>query len=297
MPRLSDSMEEGTILKWLKSDGDEVKRGEELVEIETDKANMTYEADADGVLQIVAEEGDTLPVGEVIARIGEGAAGDEGAGEKSRKQKESEGRDEAEERSRTRTRLRRGGGSGRGGGAGRGGGSREGGSAPARAEQPAPASPTADGDGRVKASPVARRMAREMGVELASLQGSGPGGRIVKSDVEAAGRRRAGARAARRRRPPSAREPEPAAPDPRRSRRRRRRARPRQRPDGEGRRGGARALPPPADHRAAHGGVQGDRARLPAPGADRHGALRGAARRAQGRPARATSSRPSTTSS
>ena len=54
MPRLSDSMEEGTILKWLKSDGDEVSRGEELVEIETDKANMTYEADSDGVLAIVA---------------------------------------------------------------------------------------------------------------------------------------------------------------------------------------------------------------------------------------------------
>src|SRR5215210_2824634 len=73
MPRLSDSMEEGTILKWLKSDGDEVKRGEELVEIETDKANMTYEADSDGVLTIVAKEGDTLPVGEPIARLGDGS--------------------------------------------------------------------------------------------------------------------------------------------------------------------------------------------------------------------------------
>jgi pyruvate/2-oxoglutarate dehydrogenase complex dihydrolipoamide acyltransferase (E2) component len=60
MPRLSDSMEEGTILKWLVSEGDEVKRGQELVEIETDKANMTYEADSDGTLvEIVAEEGDT----------------------------------------------------------------------------------------------------------------------------------------------------------------------------------------------------------------------------------------------
>src|SRR3954449_4300404 len=72
MPRLSDSMEEGTILKWLKSDGDSVAKGEELVEIETDKANMTYEADQDGTLSIVAQEGDTLPVGETIARIGEG---------------------------------------------------------------------------------------------------------------------------------------------------------------------------------------------------------------------------------
>ncbi len=54
MPRLSDSMEEGTILKWLKSDGDEVSKGDELVEIETDKANMTYEADESGTLEIVA---------------------------------------------------------------------------------------------------------------------------------------------------------------------------------------------------------------------------------------------------
>src|SRR6187200_77502 len=75
MPRLSDSMEEGTILKWLKSDGDSVAKGDELVEIETDKANMTYEADQDGTLSIVAQEGDTLPVGETIARIGEGGGG------------------------------------------------------------------------------------------------------------------------------------------------------------------------------------------------------------------------------
>src|SRR3954447_23757361 len=74
MPRLSDSMEEGTILKWLKAEGDDVSKGDELVEIETDKATMTYEADADGTLEIVADEGSTLSIGEVIARIGEGAA-------------------------------------------------------------------------------------------------------------------------------------------------------------------------------------------------------------------------------
>ena len=72
MPRLSDSMEEGTVLKWIVEEGGEVKRGEPLVEIETDKANMTYEADTDGVLiEVVAKEGDTLAIGEVIARIGE----------------------------------------------------------------------------------------------------------------------------------------------------------------------------------------------------------------------------------
>src|SRR4051794_30314740 len=81
MPRLSDSMEEGTIVKWLKASGDAVSRGDELAEIETDKATMTYEADSDGVLEIVASEGDTLPVGEVIARLN-GAGGD-GAGAES----------------------------------------------------------------------------------------------------------------------------------------------------------------------------------------------------------------------
>src|SRR3954467_9787990 len=79
MPRLSDSMEEGTILKWLKSDGDEVEKGEELVEIETDKANMTYEADESGTLSIVAKEGDTLAVGETICSIGEGGGSSGGA--------------------------------------------------------------------------------------------------------------------------------------------------------------------------------------------------------------------------
>src|SRR6188472_1771951 len=72
MPRLSDSMEEGTILSWLKQVGDEVAVGDELVEIETDKANMAYEADEAGTLtEILAQEGETLPIGSPIARIGE----------------------------------------------------------------------------------------------------------------------------------------------------------------------------------------------------------------------------------
>jgi pyruvate dehydrogenase E2 component (dihydrolipoamide acetyltransferase) len=155
MPRLSDSMEEGTILKWLKSDGDAIARGDELVEIETDKANMTYEADQDGTLSIVAQEGDTLPVGETIARIGEGGGGEQAA------PREAAPRDE-----------------------------------PPREPAPAPAgdavnghhetAPAGDDGERVKASPIARRMAREVGLELRAVQGSGPGGRIVKADVEAA---------------------------------------------------------------------------------------------------------------
>ena len=80
MPRLSDSMEEGTILTWIKSVGDPVEVGEELVEIETDKANMVFESDAAGTLiEIVAGEGDTLPIGDVIARVGE--AGEVGGGD------------------------------------------------------------------------------------------------------------------------------------------------------------------------------------------------------------------------
>ena len=172
MPRLSDSMEEGTILKWLKSDGDEVKRGEELVEIETDKANMTYEADQAGVLKIVAQEGDTLPVGETIAQIGEAAVG---GGRPSRRSPRSAGGRAASSppraapaRPRTRSSAS---------------------SSPSRSRRRRSGrspSPRATGNGRVKASPIARRMAKELGVELSSLQGSGPGGRIVKSDVEAA---------------------------------------------------------------------------------------------------------------
>jgi pyruvate dehydrogenase E2 component (dihydrolipoamide acetyltransferase) len=192
MPRLSDSMEEGTILKWLKSDGDEVKRGEELVEIETDKANMTYEADSDGTLSIVAKEGDTLPVGETIARLGDGSEGggedeepkaedasdeeeqetgedqDEAAEEEPEKEPtaEDDSGDEEEDTS--------------------GNGKREEAPEPAPAQAQAEA-PSGNGGGdRVKASPVAKRMAREMGVELGQLKGSGPGGRIVKADVEAA---------------------------------------------------------------------------------------------------------------
>ena len=174
MPRLSDSMEEGTILKWLKAEGDEIARGDELVEIETDKATMTYEADSPGMLSIVAKEGETLPIGEVIARLG--AAGEAPAGDGAR----AEATQQAEAS---------------------GNGASE--APPARAPaataeppaaaspEPAPASaaPSADGNGgRAKASPVARRIAREQGIDLSALQGTGPGGRIVKADVEAATR-------------------------------------------------------------------------------------------------------------
>ena len=285
MPRLSDSMEEGTVLKWLVEEGAEVTRGEPLVEIETDKANMTYDADTDGVLvEIVAQEGDTLPIGEVIARIGdadeakssggdeeesgdeaeaeggdeaedggdgdEGATeGEEGAGEgeeEAEKEQESEpaaaegegdeaegeGEDaaaaegEGDEGDGDEAAAAEDGGEAEGGegdgdedggeaegeeaaaaegdaasgdgdegaeeaaegeeaavaGAEGGGGETQAGAGTATREKTS----TGNGDGRVKASPVARRMARDLGVELAQLEGTGPGGRIVKADVQAA---------------------------------------------------------------------------------------------------------------
>ena len=168
MPRLSDSMEEGTVLKWLVDVGGEVKRGEPLVEIETDKANMTYEADTDGVLiEVLAQEGETLPIGQVIARIG--AAGEE-AGVRSTEDddqaKPASEEPEPEPEPETEAEEER--------------------PEPRREPERVAASDGGGGNGRVKASPVARRMAREMGLELSGISGTGPGGRIVKADIEAA---------------------------------------------------------------------------------------------------------------
>jgi pyruvate dehydrogenase E2 component (dihydrolipoamide acetyltransferase) len=161
MPRLSDSMEEGTILKWIVEKGGEVKRGEPLCEIETDKANMTYEADTDGVLlEIVVQEGETVALGEVIARVGEEGeapaadADDEPEEEEPEEEPEEEADDEPQEEER----------------------------------EPATASNhgSDNGDERAKASPVARRVANELGIDIADVQGTGPGGRILKADVEKA---------------------------------------------------------------------------------------------------------------
>jgi pyruvate dehydrogenase E2 component (dihydrolipoamide acetyltransferase) len=164
-------MEEGTILQWLKKPGDDVAIGEELVEIETDKANMAYESDVAGTLEeIVAAEGETLPIGSVIARISEGSDGSSAAST-------GEGSDRSTA----------------GPVAGVGGALRAGHGPSSTPPTPAPpaeeaveAADSSTGNGRPKASPVARRMARELGLDLGQLQGSGPGGRIVKADVERA---------------------------------------------------------------------------------------------------------------
>ncbi len=178
MPRLSDSMEEGTVLRWLKSVGDELAVGDELVEIETDKANMVYESDLAGMLvEILAQEGDTLDVGDPIARVGDASevVGD-GAGEPGAASPAARSGDggEAHAPAADRPDIEH----------------RAAGAAPpappSTAPTAAPPQQTAAGDGRVKASPIARRIARERGLELHGLSGSGPGGRIVKADVERA---------------------------------------------------------------------------------------------------------------
>jgi pyruvate dehydrogenase E2 component (dihydrolipoamide acetyltransferase) len=147
MPRLSDSMEEGTIVRWLKRDGDQVSEGEPLAEVETDKATVTFDAEARGTLHILVAEGETVRIGRLIAQIGESV-----------------------------------------------------GSLP-------PASGAANGAARIKASPLARRIARESGIDLAGLTGSGPGGRIVKADVEKAPAAQAPEAASAPREPEPAQEP------------------------------------------------------------------------------------------
>jgi pyruvate dehydrogenase E2 component (dihydrolipoamide acetyltransferase) len=162
MPQLSESMEEGTILKWLVEEGGEVKKGEPLVEIETDKANTTYDAETDGTLvEIIAKEGDTLAVGQPIARIGDADdAGDADADDSDADDSDADGD-------------------------GDGDGDE---SAPSAGEGEPPAADAAD-HGDVAPTPVAQRIAEEEGVDLEAVDGTGRGGRITKEDVEAAQKR------------------------------------------------------------------------------------------------------------
>ena len=162
MPRLSDSMEEGTILTWMKQEGDAVAVGDELVEIETDKANMAYESDVAGTLtQVLAEEGDTLAIGSPIAVVGD-------PGDVATPPQTSPTDTPADDSSSSAGDLPQSGHPQEG-----------------ITPTPPPSAGVSVGE-RVKASPVARRIAAEGDVDLATLEGSGPGGRIVKADVEKA---------------------------------------------------------------------------------------------------------------
>lgn len=199
MPKLSDTMEEGTVLEWKKQDGQEVHRGEVLAEVESDKASFEIEAESDGVLHIVVDSGRAVPVGEQIATIGAGNSKPPAAPEAKAEVEEARPAAPApkpEPAASTPPPAA---------------------STPpppapepepvgARAAAPAPAPRTADG---IKASPLARRLAREMGVDLGALQGSGPEGRVVKEDVMAAA---GGAQAAQAAPAAPERRPRPAGP-------------------------------------------------------------------------------------
>jgi pyruvate dehydrogenase E2 component (dihydrolipoamide acetyltransferase) len=166
LPRLGQGMESGTIVRWLKSEGDWVEKGEALYELDTEKVTQEVEADASGVLlKILAQEGDEIEVGKRIAVIGEEgedvpAAEAEQIIEEDEREEGSPGQAREEERERGRE---------------------------AAAEQAAQAEqPARTNGGRLKASPLARRIARERGIDLRALTGTGPEGRIVAEDVERA---------------------------------------------------------------------------------------------------------------
>jgi pyruvate dehydrogenase E2 component (dihydrolipoamide acetyltransferase) len=164
LPRLGQGMEAGTIVRWLKLEGDKVEKGEPLYELDTDKVTQEVEADASGVLlKILAGEGEEIEVGKRIAVIGEEGedVADEAevAVEEDEQEEGSAGPAREEERERGRE---------------------------AAKEEETEAKETARADGRIKASPLARRIARERGIDLASLTGTGPEGRVVAEDVERA---------------------------------------------------------------------------------------------------------------
>src|SRR5438067_7120804 len=173
LPRLGQGMESGTIVKWLKSEGDNVEKGEPLYELDTDKVTQEVEADASGVLLRIAVQEGEVEVGKTIAVIGEEgeAVPEEKPSSDGGKAAQKVDEEELEEGSRAPAREAE----------------RERGRA-ASAERPETEveEPSRANGGRIKASPLARRIARERGVDLAQIRGTGPEGRVVAEDVERA---------------------------------------------------------------------------------------------------------------
>jgi pyruvate dehydrogenase E2 component (dihydrolipoamide acetyltransferase) len=160
MPKLSDTMEEGKVLRWLKHVGDRVAPGDVIAEVETDKADMELEAYDEGVLtELRVGEGETVPVGGVIAVLAGADDAASPAGTPSEPAQAPPPQPQPERESARPTLVRK-----------------------------AEARPAGDGGGRVAASPLARRIAEESGLDLRRVAGTGPGGRIVQKDVEAAAR-------------------------------------------------------------------------------------------------------------
>ena len=169
MPRMSDTMEEGKILKWLKKVGDRIEVGDIIAEVETDKADMEMEALDDGFLtEIRAQEGESVPVGSVIALLGEEAEVGVASTPPARTARSSASTPPAGRRADAKA------------------------SPPAakkvrKIREAAPKKPPVrKKDERILASPIVRKIAAERGIELAKVQGSGPGGRIIKQDLEGA---------------------------------------------------------------------------------------------------------------
>lgn len=182
MPRLSDTMEEGTVAKWHKKIGDKVSEGDLLAEIETDKATMDFEAFQEGVLlHIGVEEGDTAPVDSILAILGEkdediSSLLDGGSQKKEVDKKEDEKKeedesdeevekveddsDEKDDKEDNATSDNK------------------------QSKDTSEDKPVNDSDNRIKASPLAKKMAEDKGFELSKIKGSGDGGRIVKEDIE-----------------------------------------------------------------------------------------------------------------
>jgi pyruvate dehydrogenase E2 component (dihydrolipoamide acetyltransferase) len=161
LPRLGQGMEAGTIVKWLKSEGEQVEKGEPLYELDTDKVTQEVEAEASGVLLKIAVSEGEVEVGKTIAFIGE--QGEE-------VEAPAEDRDDGDAARQVRQ-------------------ARERAKAEPEPEQEGAATEIAEPartDGRVKASPLARRIARERGIDLAAVRGTGPEGRVVAEDVERA---------------------------------------------------------------------------------------------------------------
>jgi pyruvate dehydrogenase E2 component (dihydrolipoamide acetyltransferase) len=187
MPKLSDTMTEGTLVTWKKKKGDKVAAGDVIAEIETDKATMEWESPEDGTLtEIYVEEGGKVNVGDKIAFIGgEGEAAPAEAKEEKKKAK-PEAKEEKKEQTETEKPASAK--------------EKEAETAPpqeskketkaAEPKKPAAAKPEekapATGESRVKASPLARRVAAELGVDISSVKGSGPDGRVTETDVRAA---------------------------------------------------------------------------------------------------------------
>ena len=178
LPRLGQGMEAGTIVRWLKSEGDRVEKGEALYELDTEKVTQEVEADASGVLlKILAGEGEEIEVGRPVAVIGEQGeevpseeAGPTPAGAEESDDSAAQSAERPAEAPKREAERERG---------------REASAEPDEQETEVKDQPPARTDGgRVKASPLARRIARERGVELAAITGTGPEGRVVAEDVE-----------------------------------------------------------------------------------------------------------------